>query len=74
MFIVQTAATPIAQHLVELLIMVNAAKLTSAKRITAVIPGTSMRQDKKRRGARTDTCAFVADLLRDRWRRPGDHD
>ena len=38
MFIVQTAAPSIGEHLMELLIMVNAAKLASAKRITAVIP------------------------------------
>jgi ribose-phosphate pyrophosphokinase len=38
MFIVQTADSPVAHHLVELLMMVNAAKLASAKRITAVIP------------------------------------
>ena len=37
-FIVQTASMPVDQHLMELLIMINAAKLASAKRITAVIP------------------------------------
>jgi ribose-phosphate pyrophosphokinase len=63
MFIVQTAATPIAQHLVELLIMVNAAKLASAKRITAVIPWYFYaRQDKKSRPREPITARLVADL------------
>ena len=64
MFIVQTAAPPIAQHLVELLIMVNAAKLASAKRITAVIPWYFYaRQDKKSRPREPITARLVADLL-----------
>src|SRR5207237_3370203 len=37
-FIVQTASPPVDKHLMELLIMVDAAKLASAKRITAVLP------------------------------------
>ena len=36
MFIVQTACDPVDRNLVELLIMINAARLASAKRITAV--------------------------------------
>jgi len=64
MFIVQTAATPIAQNLMELLIMVNAAKLASAKRITAVIPWYFYaRQDKKSRPREPITARLVADLL-----------
>jgi ribose-phosphate pyrophosphokinase len=64
MFIVQTAATPIAQNLVELLIMVNAAKLASAKRITAVIPWYFYaRQDKKSRPREPITARLVADML-----------
>ena len=64
MFIVQTAARPVAQHLVELLIMVNAAKLASAKRITAVIPWYFYaRQDKKSRPREPITARMVADLL-----------
>ena len=39
---------PVNDHLVELLIMIQAAKLASAKRITAVIPWFPYtRQDKK---------------------------
>jgi ribose-phosphate pyrophosphokinase len=64
MFLIQTAATPIAQNLVELLIMVNAAKLASAKRITAVIPWYFYaRQDKKSRPREPITARLVADLL-----------
>ena len=71
MFIVQTGRPPVDQHLVELLIMVNAAKLASAKRITAVIPWYFYaRQDKKSRPREPITAPLVADLLADRGRRP----
>ena len=64
MFIVQTAAKPVAQSLMELLIMVNAARLASAKRITAVIPWFFYaRQDKKSRPREPITARLVADLL-----------
>ena len=47
-FLVQSTCQPVNDSLMELLIMINAAKLASAHRITAVIPwyGYS-RQDKK---------------------------
>jgi ribose-phosphate pyrophosphokinase len=64
MFIVQTAAKPVAHHLVELLIIVNAAKLASTKRITAVIPWYFYaRQDKKSKPREPITARMVADLL-----------
>ncbi len=64
MFIVQTAAPSIGEHLMELLIMINAAKLASAKRITAVIPWYFYaRQDKKSRPREPITARLVADLL-----------
>ncbi len=64
MFIVQTASIPVDQHLMELLIMVNAAKLASAKRITAVIPWFFYsRQDKKSKPREPITAKLVADLL-----------
>jgi len=64
MFIVQTGVKPVADSLMELLIMVNAAKLASAKRITAVIPWYPYaRQDKKSRPREPITARLVADLL-----------
>jgi ribose-phosphate pyrophosphokinase len=64
MFIVQTASKPIDQSLVELLIMANAAKLASAKRITAVVPWFFYaRQDKKSRPREPITAKLVADML-----------
>ena len=64
LFIVQTGSLPVDQHLMELLIMVNAAKLASAKRITAVIPWYFyVRQDKKSRPREPITAKLVADLL-----------
>lgn len=63
-FIVQTASLPVDQNLMELLIMVNAAKLASAKRITAVIPWYFyVRQDKKSRPREPITAKLIADLL-----------
>src|SRR4051794_491018 len=48
LFIVQTGCEPVDQHIMELLLMIQAAKLASAKRITAVIPWFPYaRQDRK---------------------------
>jgi ribose-phosphate pyrophosphokinase len=64
LFIVQTACAPVDEHLMELLIMINAAKLASAKRITAVIPWFFyVRQDKKSRPREPITARMVADLI-----------
>jgi ribose-phosphate pyrophosphokinase len=64
MFIVQTGVKPVADSLMELLIMVNAARLASAKRITAVIPWYFYaRQDKKSKPREPITARLVADLL-----------
>ncbi len=64
MFIVQTGVKPVADSLMELLIMVNAARLASAKRITAVIPWFFYaRQDKKSKPREPITARLVADLL-----------
>src|SRR5579885_3608145 len=47
-FLIQTLSAPVQEHLVELLLMINAAKGASASRITAVIPFYAYaRSDKK---------------------------
>ena len=63
-FIIQSGNPPVNDHLVELLIMIQAAKLASAKRITAVVPWYPYsRQDKKSRPREPITARLVADFL-----------
>jgi ribose-phosphate pyrophosphokinase len=63
-FLVQSTSRPVNDSLMELLIMVNAAKLASAHRVTAVIPwyGYS-RQDKKSAPREPITAKLVATML-----------
>ena len=63
-FVFQTHSDPINKMIMEQMIMIDAAKRASAKRISAVIPfyGYS-RQDKKTRGREPITSRLVADLL-----------
>jgi ribose-phosphate pyrophosphokinase len=64
LFLVQTGCVPVDRNLMELLIMINAAKLASAKRITAVIPWFAYsRQDKKSSPREPITAKLVADFL-----------
>jgi ribose-phosphate pyrophosphokinase len=63
-FLVQTGSEPVDRNVMELLFMVQAARLASAKRITAVIPlFPYARQDRKARPREPISARFVADAL-----------
>lgn len=63
-FVIQSTSDPVNDHLVELLLMIDAFKRSSAKRITAVIPYFGYaRQDKKVAPRVPISAKLVADLL-----------
>ena len=63
-YIVQSTCTPTNHHLMELLIMIDAAKRASAQRITAVMPFYGYaRQDRKDQPRVPITAKLVANLL-----------
>lgn len=63
-FVIQTAAPPVNEHIIELLIYIDALKHASAGRITAVIPYFPyIRSDKKDKPRISITARLMADLL-----------
>ena len=63
-FIIQPVCTPVNENLVELLIMLDALKRSSASRMTAVVPYYGYaRQDKKDKPRVPITAKLVADLI-----------
>ena len=63
-FIIQSICSPVNTHLMELLIMVDAAKRASARTITAVVTHYGYaRQDKKSAAREPITAKLVADLM-----------
>ena len=64
-FVLQSHATPVNKHIMEQLIMVDALKRASAKRITVIAPFYGYaRQDKKHRGREPISARLMADLFK----------
>jgi ribose-phosphate pyrophosphokinase len=64
-FVIQSHSAPVNKQIMEQLIMVDALKRASAKRITVVAPFYGYaRQDKKHRGREPNTARLMADLYK----------
>src|SRR5664279_1629689 len=64
-FVIQSCTAPINEWVMEHLIMVDALKRASAKRITVVLPFYGYaRQDKKHRGREPISARLIADLFK----------
>ncbi|NNM46687.1 ribose-phosphate diphosphokinase [Knoellia koreensis] len=64
-FVIQSHATPLNEAIMEQLIMIDALKRASAKRITVVLPFYGYaRQDKKHRGREPISARLMADLFK----------
>ena len=64
LFLVQTGCRPVDQNIMEMLFMIQAAKLASAKRITAVIPWFPYsRQDRKAKPREPISSRLLADMI-----------
>ena len=64
-FIIQSTSTPVNDNLMELLIMIDAARRSSASRITAVMPYFGYaRQDRKSASRTPITAKLVSNLIR----------
>src|SRR5882757_9328157 len=63
-FVVQSACPPLSEHIIELLIMLDALKHASARRVTAVVPYFPYaRSDKKDEPRISITARLMADLV-----------
>ena len=63
-YVIQSTSDPVNQHIMELLIMIDALKRASAKTINVVMPYYGYaRQDRKARAREPITAKLVADLL-----------
>lgn len=63
-FVVQSTSNPVNEHLMELLIMIDALKRASARKINVVMPYYGYaRQDRKARSREPITAKLVANLL-----------
>jgi len=63
-FVIQSGAAPVNDHLMELLVMIDAFKRASARRITAVVPYYCYaRQDRKNKPRVPITARLIADLI-----------